>query len=66
MMQFEINPDIDDEKVWKGFRFPMGAFMVWSKDGRMAWGKSDPFTKEILEWNECNGKWVSVNGMDQS
>lgn len=44
--------DSKDPNIWKGFKFPMGAFMVWSQDGRLAWGKCDPLTKEVIEWNE--------------
>lgn len=47
------NTDSDSGNVWKGFKFPMGAFMVWSKHGRMAWGKCDPITNEVIEWNEA-------------
>lgn len=43
----------DDANVWKGFKFPMGGFLVWSQDGKMAWGKCDPNTKEVIEWNEA-------------
>jgi hypothetical protein len=48
------NTEVDDDKIWKGFKFPAGAFMVWSIDGRVAYGKCDPLTLEILEWNERN------------
>jgi hypothetical protein len=46
--------DCDSEcsGIWNGFKFPTGVFMVWSKDGRMAYGKCDPITKEVLEWHE--------------
>lgn len=42
----------DEPNVWKGFKFPMGAFLVWSENGKMAWGKCDPLTQEVIEWNE--------------
>lgn len=53
--------EVDGPNVWKGFKFPMGGFMVWSKDGRMATGKCDPITHEILEWNEYE---VKKNGRE--
>ena len=43
---------MDVANIWKGFKFPLGTFMVWSPDGRMATGKCDPITYEIIEWNE--------------
>ena len=46
------SPTSPDSNIWKGFKFPMGTFIVWHQDGRMAWGKCNPITKEILEWNE--------------
>jgi len=42
----------DGKNVWKGFKLPMGGFMVWSQDGKMALGKCDPITREVIEWNE--------------
>lgn len=34
---------------WEGFKLPMGFFICWSFDGKMAIGKKDPVTNEILE-----------------
>jgi len=34
---------------WKGFKFPMGFFILQSEDGRVRIGKCDPVTKEIIE-----------------
>lgn len=47
-----VPKNTDDTNVWKGFKFPMGAFLVWSQTGKMAWGKCDPATHEVIEWNE--------------
>jgi len=35
---------------WKGFKFPLGFFVVISPEGKMAVGKCDPITKEVIEW----------------
>lgn len=58
-------PTEEIKKIWKGFKLPTGTFMVWSWDGRVACGKCDPLTKEILEWHESeiekDGKEVDTS-----
>lgn len=34
---------------WEGFAFPMG-FFVGFKDGKVAIGKRDPVTKQVIDW----------------
>ena len=41
----------EEENIWKGFKLPMGFFMVW-KDGEVRAGKCDPLTKAVLHWYE--------------
>lgn len=47
-------------KEYKGFKFPMGFFIVHDENGKMKFGKCDPVTKEVLEsyemCAECNVK----------
>lgn len=40
-----------EDNLWKGFKFPMGFFLVW-KDEKLVAGKCDPLTKEVLHWYE--------------
>lgn len=39
---------------WKGFKLSMGFFIVWSKDGRIKYGKCDPLTKKVIELYELD------------
>lgn len=47
-------PHNSSDTVWKGFKFPTGRFLVWSPNGQVAIGKSDPITEKVLEWHEIS------------
>lgn len=40
---------------WKGFKFPMGFFVIVDPEGNIRYGKCDPITKEVLKiYDYCN------------
>lgn len=38
--------------IFKGIKFPMGAFIVTNEEGRLLIGKCDPIDKKVLEVTE--------------
>lgn len=45
---------------WKGFKLPMGFFLVWHED-KFRFGKCDPITKEMIEWYDFEEKITNEN-----
>ena len=46
---------------WKGFKFPMGFFVVVDSQGNIRFGKCDPLTNDVMQWydyscSECDKK----------